>query len=132
MKKIIAAALAFAPVVALAQNTVVPVAITDANTLSQTLINLGNMFTYLLVAVAVIFIIWNVVWYMVKGNDPEARGKAGQSIMWGIVGLFIILSIWGLVGILTGTFRTRTPSTAIPQIQQVINGNIPPLPGFQR
>ncbi len=123
MKKIIAASIvAFAPALAFAQTA----QITDVNSLSNKLINLGNLFTYLLIAAAVIFIIWNIVIYLIKGgSDEEARKKASSSILWGIVGLFIILSIWGLVNILINTFSTRAPDTRIPQVQNVNNGAIP-------
>ncbi|MEI6304591.1 MAG: hypothetical protein WCP09_01045 [Candidatus Taylorbacteria bacterium] len=113
MKKIIAVALALTPVVAFAQLT----QITDVNSLSSRLVSLGNTFTYLLIALAVIFIIWNVVMSLIKGNDPAARGAAASSILYGIVGLFVILSIWGLVNILVNTFGTRPPAATVPQAQ---------------
>ncbi len=123
MKKFIASIVAFSPLVAFAQNTV---KITDANTLANKLVNLANMFTYLLIAAAVIFIIWNVVVYLIKGgSDEEERKKASSSILWGIVGLFIILSIWGLVNILMNTFKTDIVPQTIPQVQNVNGGNMP-------
>jgi hypothetical protein len=117
MKKIIATAFAtLAPVIALAQTSG---AITDANKLVEKLTNLGNTFIQILIAFAVIYIIYNVVRYLVMGgDDEEKRKKAGSAILWGVVGLFVILSIWGLVRILTNTFRTDTTTpTNIPQIQ---------------
>jgi len=122
MKKIIAFIAVSVPFVAMAQTSPV----VDANTLQNKLINLGNMFTYILIALAVIFIIWNVVMYLIKGgSDEAARSKAASSILWGVVGLFVILSIWGLVNILLNTFSTRAPDNRIPQVQNVNNGVIP-------
>jgi hypothetical protein len=115
MKKIIAIATLFAPVLVFAQTQVV---ITDANSLTTKLVAIGNVIIYLLISLAVIFIIWNVVMFLVRGNDPTKRTDALKSIGWGIVGLAVILSIWGLVNILTGTFRTTPPAKTIPQIQQ--------------
>jgi bacteriorhodopsin len=115
MKKIIATAIAtLAPVIAFAQ------AITDVNTLTSKLTNLGNTFIQILIAFAVIWIIYNIVRYLIMGGeDDEKRKKAGQAILWGVVGLFVILSIWGLVRILTNTFRTdtTTPVNQFPQVQ---------------
>ncbi len=122
MKKIIASIVAFSPLMALAQVTT---NITDVNSLATKLRDLGNLFTYLLIAAAVIFIIWNVVFYLIKGGEEDARKKASSSILWGVVGLFIILSIWGLVNILMNTFRTQTGNTQIPQVQNVNNGLLP-------
>ena len=113
MKKIIATTLAFAPAMAFAQ------AITDVNSLTYKLTNLGNTAIQILIAFAVIYIIFQVIRYIIAAEDPEARGNIGKAILWGIVGLFVILSIWGLVRILTNTFRTDTtaPTSQYPQVQ---------------
>lgn len=110
MKKILFALAFVVPSFAFAQQT-----ITDINSLATKLTSIGNLLTYLLVALAVIFIIWNVVMFLIKGNDPAARTGALHSILWGVVGLFIIVSIWGLVNILKGTFNTS----------ETINGSLP-------
>ncbi len=112
MKKIIASIVFLLPAVAFAQGSLVP--ITNVNGLSSRLLGIGNTISYLLVALAVLFIVINVVWYLVKGSDPEAKKTAGLNILWGIVGLFIIVSIWGLVSVLTGTFNTTPTNKPIP------------------
>jgi heme/copper-type cytochrome/quinol oxidase subunit 4 len=101
MKKIIAVLVAFAPAISFAQE------IRDVNSLTIKLTNLGNTFIQILIAFAVIWIIFNIVRFLIVGADSEDKRKAArQAILWGIVGLFVILSIWGLVRILTNTFRT--------------------------
>ncbi len=125
MKKLIATIVSLSPAVALAQTQ----PITDVNSLTEKLVGIGNLVTYFLVALAVIFIIWNVVFFLIKGSSDEtARKNAIKAIISGIVGLFIILSIWGLVNILIGTFRTTPTNTQIPQVQNVNQGNIPIVP----
>ena len=113
MKKIIAATLAFIPSLAFAQ------AITDVNTLTYKLTNLGNVFIQILIAFAVIYIIFNVVRFITAEAGGDKRAGYQSGILWGIVGLFVILSIWGLVRILTNTFRTDTtaPVNQYPQVQ---------------
>lgn len=85
-----------------------PRIINDAGDVVDKIAGLFNVAIYLLVALAVVFIVWNVVMYIVKGNDSEAKKEASKSVSWGILGLAIIVSIWGLVNILVGTFRTGT------------------------
>ena len=102
MKKLIATLVAFVPVITFA-GTGNPTTISNADTLVDKLVYLGNTFTQLLVAFAVIWIIYNVVRYIIKA-DSDDRKPIGNAILWGIVGLFVILSIWGLVNILRGTF----------------------------
>ena len=113
MKKIITAIAAFAPSIAFAQ------AITDVNSLTYKLTNIGNVVIEILIAFAVIWIVINVIRYIMKAEDPAARTTIGGAVLWGIVGLFVILSIWGLVRILTNTFRTDTtaPVNQYPQLQ---------------
>lgn len=121
MKKIIAIVIAAMPALALAQTA----PITDVNSLSSKLINIGNLFTYLLIALAVIYIIWNVVMYMIKPGEDD-RKVAGKAILYGIVGLFVILSIWGLVNILVGTFRTVPVQSGVPRV--IPQSEIPRVP----
>jgi uncharacterized membrane protein YuzA (DUF378 family) len=111
MKKILSSIIAFVPMIALAQTSV----ITDANSLSRKLVDIGNLVIYFLIAVAVIWIIVRSVQFIME-SDSEKRKEHRTSIIWGIVGLAIILSIWGLVNIFTNTFRTTPPTTTIPQI----------------
>ncbi len=112
MKKIIALTLAFVPAFVSAQ------AITDVNSLTYKLTNIGNTIIQILIAFAVLYIIYNVVRYIMAAEDPEKRKTIGASILWGIVGLFVILSIWGLVNILSNTFRTNTtaPTQSFPTL----------------
>lgn len=100
MKKLIALALAFAPLSVFAQQ------ITDANSLTTKITNIGNTIVVLLISFSVIWIIVNVVRYLIAGGEDD-RKKGGMAILWGVVGLFVILSIWGLVAILTNTFSTN-------------------------
>jgi hypothetical protein len=127
MKKLIAFVVMSSPFVAFAATTgsgsgSSGTPVVDINSLATKLTGIGTLVTYLLVALAVIFIVWNVVMFMVRADDPEGRGEARSKVIWGIVGLAIILSIWGLVGILTRTFSTQAPSdSSIPSFGS--NGN---------
>jgi len=123
MKKIIALIALAAPSVAFAQ-ALAP--ITNVNQLATRAFSIGDLVTYGLVALAVIFIVWNVVMYVIKPPSSDDKKKAGGNILWGILGLFIIVSIWGLVNILTNSLSTTPTTKAIPNTgQNVQNGGIP-------
>ncbi len=122
MKKILSALIVLAPAVAFAQTS----AVTDVNTLSSKIIGIGNTVVYILTALAVLFIVYNVVMYLIRPAGEEGRSAAGFNILWGIVGLFVIVSIWGLVNILTNTFKTTPTNQAIPNFgNNASNGGIP-------
>lgn len=99
MKKLIALTLALAPLSAFAQE------ITNLDGLTTKATNIGTVAVTLLISFSVIWIVVNVVRYLIAGGEDD-RKKGGMAILWGIVGLFLILSIWGLVAILKNTFST--------------------------
>ncbi|MBU6231069.1 MAG: hypothetical protein KGI45_02335 [Patescibacteria group bacterium] len=90
----------------------------DANSLAVRLASIGDVVIYLLVALAVVYIVWTVFQYFVKGKEgDENRKEAGMRIFWAILGLFIIVSLWGLVNILVNTFWTgynQAPAQQFP------------------
>lgn len=124
MKKLIGLVVALLPTLVSAQTNV----ITDVNSLTVKLSGIGNVVIYLLVALAVIFIVWNVVMALIKGDDPAAKKLALGNIGYGLLGLAIIVSIWGLVNILIGTFRTAPTTVPPPSIGTTpAQGGIPGL-----
>lgn len=73
----------------------------------------------LVFALALIVFIWGLFQsFILGGTDPEKR-KAGQDLMlWGIIAFFVMVSVWGLVNILTGTFGfTGSETIPLPEAQ---------------
>ncbi|MDP3962512.1 MAG: hypothetical protein Q8Q03_01445 [bacterium] len=101
MKKLIALLIAFSPALAFAQQP-----LTDINTVAAKATNIGNLIIALAISFAVLWIIVSIVMYLIAGGE-EGRKKGGWQIFYGVIGLFAILSIWGLVAILRNTFRTQ-------------------------
>jgi uncharacterized membrane protein YidH (DUF202 family) len=63
---------------------------------------LDNLIVFL-IALAVVWFIWNVIKYTMS-DDEEKKGAAKSQMIWGIVAIAVIVSIWGLVGILQTMF----------------------------
>lgn len=79
--------------------------INNVNNIIDKIAGFANTAVYLLVALAVLYIVYYTVMYFIKGKEgDEGRREAGMQILWGVVGLFVIISIWGLVNILVNTF----------------------------
>ena len=71
----------------------------------------------LLVAVAVVVFIWGVIIYITAGESDEKRKAGRNSMIYGIIAIFVIVSIWGLVAILqqlTGAGGGVVPTIPIP------------------
>ena len=106
MKKIIAltsgvlATLAV-PLTALAQ------ALNNASDLGSRVINIINgVLVPVLFAVAFIVFLWGAFKTFILGANSEEVKEEGKNLMlWGLIGFFVMVSIWGLVNILTGTIQ---------------------------
>ena len=69
----------------------------------------------LLFSLATVGFIWGVIQMVINPEDAEKRKQDKMYMIWGIVALFVMLSIWGLVSILSNTFGINT---VIPQLSQ--------------
>jgi len=67
---------------------------------------INGLFLPVLMAVAFITFLWGVYQYFILGaSDEKSRTTGRQFVMWGIVGFVVILSVWGLVGLVGSTFN---------------------------
>jgi hypothetical protein len=63
-----------------------------------TIIPLGNGIVGVLTAVAFLLFIFGVFkYFFVKGADAKARAEGRGFILWGIIALAVLFSVWGLV-----------------------------------
>ncbi len=76
----------------------------------------------LIIAAAVVYFIYGIAKYVMSGSD-DAKAAAKDKIIYGVVGLFVMVSVWGLVNILVRTFGLDNN----PQIQD-INNQLPEVP----
>ena len=74
-----------------------------------------NIIIPMLMSLGLVYFIWGVVEYVLSGNT-EKKEQGQQHMIWGIIGLAVIVSIWGLVGILRNQFIGTDSNTqpAIP------------------
>lgn len=72
----------------------------------------------LLITLSVIVFIIGVIKYIAGADDSAKREDGRKFMLYGIVALFVMISIWGLVGILQGTFGLGN-TILIPQMQGV-------------
>ena len=78
-------------------------AVSDINGLIDVVDTILARLAPLFIAIAVIILLLAIVNYIRAGEDEEKRGKARNLMIFGIIGLFVMVSIWGLVAILSGT-----------------------------
>ena len=59
-----------------------------------------------LVGFGVIMIIFGIFRYINAGDDPKKLAEGGKLVLWGVIGVFIMFSIWGLVALILNTVFT--------------------------
>jgi cell division protein FtsW (lipid II flippase) len=57
-----------------------------------------------LVSLALIYVIYSVVVFIGASEDSQKKEEKKQQIFWGVIGLFVIVSIWGLVALVGRSF----------------------------
>ena len=83
--------------------------------------SLVNSVIPFIVGLTVFVIIWGIFLYVAKAGEEEKRAQARQFILWGVLGVFFMLSIWGFVNILLNSFdldRTIAPGD-IPKVPRI-------------
>lgn len=110
-----ALALAIAPVMAFAQvQADCDIVKTNSGTNLQFIIcrisELLNTIVPILIILGVIFFIYGVITYVIA-QDEEAKSRGRDLMIYGLIGLLVIVSMWGLVAILKNTFGISGTTT---------------------
>ena len=77
---------------------------------SNGIINLVNqVFVPVLFAIAFLYFIYGVYKYFILGAESDTERATGRTfVLWSLIGFAVILSVWGLVNVLTQTFNIPT------------------------
>ena len=112
MKKVIAFGIAFSPLFAFAQLVVGEQNLTGVVKFIQAVMNTA---TVLITAAAVVWFMWGVFTFIMSAGDEEKRKEGRSKMIAGIIGIAVIVSVWGLVRWITSTSGT-SGSTALPTV----------------
>lgn len=74
------------------------------------LIGIVNSLLPILGGLAVVFFFWGLIRYIYNSGDAGGRSEGRDAIIWGLVGLFIIFTLWGILTFLQETFFYPTGS----------------------
>ena len=65
-----------------------------------------NPIILLLLSLAFLVFIWGVFRYVAKGDDAAKRKEGGLAIIFGIIGMFIMFSAFGIMNLIGETVKT--------------------------
>lgn len=69
----------------------------------------------LLFALATAAFIWGVISYYLNPDNEEKRKKGKEFIVGGLVALFVMLTMWGIVTVLANTFNVNSSIPVLPE-----------------
>ena len=117
MKKILATVLAFSPALALAANTNPIGSVGNLGQLMDASLRVINSYLIpLLIAVAVLVFFWGIIKYIGSQGNDDSRKEARHLMVWGIIALFVMVSVWGLVGLLSTTLGGTNQPPPTPYV----------------
>jgi hypothetical protein len=104
----------FAPVIALAQNT------SDLETTTGGVLDILQIVVTIVFVIAIIIFGWGIVKLILAAGDPAEIKQAKQFIWWGVIGIAILASIFGLISYLQGFFGVDPGGINItpPKVQE--------------
>ncbi len=71
--------------------------------LNKVITQIAQPIVYLLFALAVVYFLYGVMLFIRNADAPEKRAEGLQHIIWGLIGLFIMVSAVGIINLIKGT-----------------------------
>ena len=103
---------------------IIPVAEASVTTLVQSISKvILNPLIVLLFALAIVIFIWGLVQYLLNPDSEEIRKNSKSHMLWGIFGMFIMVSVFGIMNLVLNTIgekRIQIKSNG----EYTIDGNI--------
>lgn len=76
---------------------------TSSGIIGSVISNIVQPLIQLMFIVAVLVFVWGVVEMIINASNEEARGDGTKHMMWGLIGLFIMFSVYGILNLLVNT-----------------------------
>src|SRR6266568_1299586 len=114
----------FIGISALSLSTLALPALSSAATLLDT-IALANTFLNaaigLFITLAIVIFFWGLIKYLTEVGEKKSEGL--QIMFYGIVAIFVMVSIWGIIRLLQSTFKVTSTDPVIPKGIQINTGS---------
>jgi hypothetical protein len=71
--------------------------------LLQTFLGMLNSLIPLIFGLALIYFFWGTAQFVLHSGEQKARDEGKQKMLWGIIAIFVFVSIWGILGFIGNT-----------------------------
>ena len=110
MKKIAYGLTAFIPMLAFAQ---------EFGNITTAVTQIGGIVALIIpimFALAIIYFFWGLIKFIRSAGDPKAASEGKSIMIYGIIALAIMVSVYGLINWLTGTLALSNTAPTLPTI----------------
>lgn len=73
-----------------------------------------NPLVIIIIGLAVVYFLWGVAKYILHSGDAKAREEGRNMMIYGIIAIFVMVSMYGLVNLLKTTFELN--KTTLPNV----------------
>jgi succinate dehydrogenase/fumarate reductase cytochrome b subunit len=79
-----------------------------------------NPLIKLLFALAIVFFLYGVFEFLMNQENEEKKTSGKSHMLWGVIGLTIMLGVWSILGLILNTFNIQgiNPQAGTVQLQQ--------------
>lgn len=65
----------------------------------------------LLFGLATVVFLWGLVQYVINADDQEARSTGQKHMIYGIIGMVVMVSVFGIITLILDTFGISDPAS---------------------
>lgn len=76
-----------------------------------------NALIGLFITLAIVIFFWGTIKYIMSAGEQKAEGL--QIMMYGVIAIFVMVSIWGIIRLLQSTFKVTSSDPIIPKGIQI-------------
>ena len=88
----------------------------DINNILHNVVDTLNIVIKIIFALATVVFGWGIVQYISAGGNDEKLKAGRQHMLWGIIGMAVMMAVWGLAKILANYFGITGPgNVGVPQ-----------------
>lgn len=69
---------------------------------------------YLVFALTLVLFLWGLAKFILKADDPAERSKGKQLMIWGLIGMFVMFSVTGIVYMIRGAIFGGESQFGVP------------------
>ena len=64
-----------------------------------------NPVIYLLISLTFMYFFWGLAIFIFNADNQDKRIEGRQHMIWGVFGIFVILSVWGIINFIDSTVK---------------------------